>query len=609
MNKYITGSEQGVALDSFNEDVDDSLKDIFVNWDTFCKENGIFYDIVSDEANIQGYLLLDKEHADKVRDYIGKKAEENDVHMEVDKDRRHGVLFTFTIASINDDGHWQLLSKKPKRSEMTMFANKSDAKKVDSGKSLAHQGGFKDKINSILRPIDESEEYAPTERSILKGNQNVVVHKLMRQLMQQDSMLTSLEAKKKAEELYARGIKDLFEDQYKSPTRRMIQKQTAFRSSFNKSKSFGGVKKYIGESRELLEMEPPKIEVSSNVGLVSANRVPFPTRDENPNIRVARQDLTDAPRNPMNVIVKNSEVPQSTWICPNCNDEIREKSLYFDNTNWFHRSCGGQIILPEREFVSEAVVSLAPTQIMFPSRLQEYLRQTKLPIGVEKWDPQKIRDLIGNTNRKREYLEDWMYENRVLLRSADRNYVDTLNLLHRRYKEKADKLNSILSSMGIVTERTVPATRVGRTTDPISRQSPKKFVPDPGNEMVANPDEVIPIDSGTLPSQPADAQAPDVDDTPLANVQPDDTASKVSQRVDGAAQELAKQQNMRPIGEFGPTDLRAANAQPVSNVSVQHPPTRGMDLTSPRVTVTGKRGMTRTADDLYRELMTLMGQG
>jgi hypothetical protein len=569
MNKYITGSEQGVALDSFNEDVDDSLKDIFVNWDTFCKENGIFYDIVSDEANIQGYLLLDKEHADKVRDYIGKKAEENDVHMEVDKDRRHGVLFTFTITSINDDGHWQLLSKKPKRSEMTMFANKSDAKKVDSGKSLAHQGGFKDKINSILRPIDESDDIP--EKSILKSIHN--------------------------------------EDQYKSPTRRMIQKQTAFRSSFNKSKSFGGVKKYIGESRELLEMESPKIEVSSNVGLVSANRVPFPTRDENPNIRVARQDLTDAPRNPMNVIVKNSEIPTSTWICPNCNDEIREKSLYFDNINWFHRSCGGQIILPEREFVSEAVVSLAPTQIMFPSRLQEYLRQTKLPIGVEKWDPQKIRDLIGNTNRKREYLEDWMYENRVLLRSADRNYVDTLNLLHRRYKEKADKLNSILSGMGIVTERTVPATRVGRTTDPISRQSPKKFVPDPGNEMVANPDEVIPIDSGTLPSQPADAQAPDVDDTPLTNVQPDDTASKVSQRVDGAAQELAKQQNMRPIGEFGPTDLRAANAQPVSNVSVQHPPTRGMDLTSPRVTVTGKRGMTRTADDLYRELMTLMGQG
>jgi hypothetical protein len=40
---------------------------------------------------------------------------------------------------------------------------------------------------------------------------------------------------------------DLSEDQYKSPTRRMIQRQTMFRSSFGPSKSFGGVTKYNGQ--------------------------------------------------------------------------------------------------------------------------------------------------------------------------------------------------------------------------------------------------------------------------------------------------------------------------------------------------------------------------
>lgn len=36
----------------------------------------------------------------------------------------------------------------------------------------------------------------------------------------------------------------LNEDQYKSPNRRMIQKQTAYRSSFNPSVSYGGISTY-----------------------------------------------------------------------------------------------------------------------------------------------------------------------------------------------------------------------------------------------------------------------------------------------------------------------------------------------------------------------------
>lgn len=42
-------------------------------------------------------------------------------------------------------------------------------------------------------------------------------------------------------DIIAEALKHLTEDQYKSPTRKMIEKQTAFRSSFGPSKSFGGV--------------------------------------------------------------------------------------------------------------------------------------------------------------------------------------------------------------------------------------------------------------------------------------------------------------------------------------------------------------------------------
>jgi hypothetical protein len=40
---------------------------------------------------------------------------------------------------------------------------------------------------------------------------NPVVEKLIRQLMKQDPCLSMAEARKKAEELYEKGIKDLFE--------------------------------------------------------------------------------------------------------------------------------------------------------------------------------------------------------------------------------------------------------------------------------------------------------------------------------------------------------------------------------------------------------------
>jgi len=53
--------------------------------------------------------------------------------------------------------------------------------------------------------------------------------------------------------LFTFGVKVFGEDQYKSPTRKMIRKQSPFRSSFGPSKSFGGVRGYGKLNKKLSE--------------------------------------------------------------------------------------------------------------------------------------------------------------------------------------------------------------------------------------------------------------------------------------------------------------------------------------------------------------------
>ena len=53
--------------------------------------------------------------------------------------------------------------------------------------------------------------------------------------------------------LFTFSIKAIGEDQYKSPTRKQIRKQSAFRSSFGPSRSFGGIKGYGKLSKKLSE--------------------------------------------------------------------------------------------------------------------------------------------------------------------------------------------------------------------------------------------------------------------------------------------------------------------------------------------------------------------
>lgn len=39
-------------------------------------------------------------------------------------------------------------------------------------------------------------------------------------------------------------------------------------------------------------------------------------------------------------MIKKVRVKEEEFdVCPYCNEEIREKSLYFDGKNWYHKSC------------------------------------------------------------------------------------------------------------------------------------------------------------------------------------------------------------------------------------------------------------------------------
>jgi hypothetical protein len=71
---------------------------------------------------------------------------------------------------------------------------------------------------------------------------------------------------------------------------------------------------------------------------------------------------------------------------------------------------------------------------------------------------------------------------------------------------------------------------------------------------------------------------------------PGSTANYVQGDVTQASEtdpmdEFAGEQNMRPLGEFGPVKQTAPKGNTVSNVKVQHPPDRSFDASFPRISI------------------------
>ena len=114
-----------------NEDINQNLKKIFCLFDEYCKQNGIFYDIVDDEASRQGYVVKgDQEKT--LYDYIKPQADRLNLILDVDKKRKDGALYKFTVGAITD--YWEKWS--PKKGRMTIFAYKKDADAVKGGKTI-----------------------------------------------------------------------------------------------------------------------------------------------------------------------------------------------------------------------------------------------------------------------------------------------------------------------------------------------------------------------------------------------------------------------------------------------------------------------------------------
>ena len=198
-------------MDLFAEDLHPRLREVFHDFDDYCKDHGIFYSIVDDEADSQGYLIKKDQidEVDNLIDYIQGAIERAQVHLNVDKNRKDGALLTFTIDSIQDDadegiGHWDVVkghpgkmgdAKKPgSREQWTIFARPEDARKVRAGKTPIQRTGN------------------------IKAKEASFEEKLIKALLEDP----------------------IEEDQYKSPTGKHRRDQSAFPSSFGKSRTFGG---------------------------------------------------------------------------------------------------------------------------------------------------------------------------------------------------------------------------------------------------------------------------------------------------------------------------------------------------------------------------------
>jgi hypothetical protein len=460
-----------------NDDIHDSLRKIYERFDVLCKEYSCFYDIVSDESDRQGYLLKDKDKADEILAKIKEVADANNVHIATDKNRKDGVLFTFTLQAIKD-GHWKLLSKHPKRHEYSTFASDKDAKRVRAGKTM-YQRKWPKKLAEQLDAIFEG-DHIPTVAIDLDGTlatdntgdqigaPRPGAKKAMQELQQLGCRIIiftvrgnrqqvrdwchkheipydyvnhnpdqpkdgsnkviadlyvddrAINGKKSWSELLKdiREKMNLGEDQLKYPSGRYRRAQSQWRSSFHKSRTFGGVTEAIAGA-----MIPPHLEKSGNVGLVSAQRSNSSGEKKIMKPYNKRKDATDLPTIPPKIY-----------------------------------------------------------------------------------------------------------------------------------------------------ERTVPGTRLGRTNDPSKRSLTTNIVPSATEE--GSPDGPEDVLGANRPVSPAEPSA--------ALVIPSDTAS--IQAADPLAAR-AREQNMRPLGVFGPRDMRQPSGGPVSNVQIQHPPDRSFDASTPKISV------------------------
>ena len=410
------------------------------------------------------------------------------------------------LTNIQEQGHWKLLGKNPKKTDYSLFVNDEDAKKVRTGKTIYQKKVRKEEKEPITVAIDldgtlakhytsYKSDHIPEPRpgakkavdelqklgciiiiNTVRGNEEIIKQWCQKHDIHYDYINENPnQPPNSSGKIYADVYIDdraedgskqwsnivdnvkkrlKLEDQLKFPNRKRIRDFSMYRSSFGKSKTFGGIG---GDIKESLSGNisgssiPIGIEPNANLGLVGADRSP----DSHKPVKSydKRKDLTDLPTKPP------EQGPEVTY------------------------------------------------SLIKPSNLQPMVT----------------------------------------------------------YNDNKDELG-FEECLDSIIERTIK----GGTRDNKKRLlNLKRNVPLPDTNGDLRPTDDISIDLSPFIT--------------TEHVKLDDIASK---ERDDPTIAIARELNLRPLGEFGPEDKRQPPGGPVTNVRTQHPPDRSFEANSPKVAVT-----------------------
>ena len=279
----------------FVEGIHERLRNTFKLFDNFCKENGVFYSIVADEHDLQGYLV-NKEHPDIVQELVGYMqiaARRGDVHFE-HKSRKDGTLFTFTLETIQDESlsedravaicawcHSQMRNEAGEWVHVLHAPSGPDVSVKDAICPRCREKVMKrieDRMNDLRESTNEQSTghwqvvgapYAmpgQPKKSKRSDYSPFAWKSDVKKVRAKKMPIQKLGNKEAQKASFNEELDEIFESQYKHPTTKHLRGQSAYPSSIGKTKSFGGISYNGGGSKgtakegmAVSEIEPPNM--------------------------------------------------------------------------------------------------------------------------------------------------------------------------------------------------------------------------------------------------------------------------------------------------------------------------------------------------------------
>lgn len=311
-----------------------------------CNRYNYQYWQVSSEPNIHTYYINNNQ-IDELINELEQYSKEQQINIKISIDNK-GTSIKLTKKALLD-GHWKYLGKKPKRQDYSMFVNPEDAKKVRDKKTIYQDLTLPQKIDKAIKEEKRPKTIAvdldgtiarhytkynnkeiPEPRpgvqkalsnlrskgyrviiNTVRGNKKLIQKYLEDNNIPYDQINfnpdqpkdssdkicadvyvddKSIDGRKSWNKLEQEIEKRLKEDQIKSPTGKHRRSQSMFRSSFRKSKTFGGVTEAIAGSSIPFKKEP-----STHIDKESGARTDAPGENKKFRPYNKRKDATDNP--------------------------------------------------------------------------------------------------------------------------------------------------------------------------------------------------------------------------------------------------------------------------------------------------------------------------